>query len=51
LDEAKLAIDAMAGVVEAIGSRLGEDERPLRDALASIQMGFVQVKSAVEKGE
>lgn len=51
LDEAKLAIDALAGIVESVGPRLGEDERSLRDALASIQMGFVQVKTAIEGGE
>ena len=48
VDEAKLAIDAMEAVVEGLGSRLGEDAQPLRDALASIQLGFVQVKAAVD---
>jgi hypothetical protein len=50
LDEAKLAIDAMAAVVDGLGPRLGEDAQALRDALASIQMGFVQVKAAVDAG-
>jgi hypothetical protein len=50
LDEAKLAIDGMAAVVDALGPRLGEDAQALRDAVASIQMGFVQVKGAVEAG-
>ena len=43
-DEARLAIDALAGLVEGLGSRLGENERPLRDALAQLQLAFVQAK-------
>ena len=50
LDEAKLAIDAMAAIVDGLGPRLGEDAQALRDALASIQLGFVQVKAAVDAG-
>ncbi len=50
LDEAKLAIDGMAAIVDGLGVRLGEDAQALRDALASIQMGFVQVKAAVDAG-
>lgn len=50
LDEAKLAIDAMAAIVDALGARLGDDVQSMRDALASIQLGFVQVKAAVEAG-
>lgn len=43
-DEARLAIDALAGLVEGLGRRLGENERPLRDALAQLQLAFVQTK-------
>jgi hypothetical protein len=50
LDESKLAIDAMAAIVEGLGARLGQDAQALRDALASIQLGFVQVKAAVDAG-
>ncbi len=50
LDQSKLAIDAMAAIVEGLGSRLGDDAQSLRDALASIQLGFVQVKAAVDAG-
>ncbi|MDQ3979773.1 MAG: DUF1844 domain-containing protein, partial [Actinomycetota bacterium] len=39
---AQLAIDAMAGIVERLGSRLGEEEAPLREALAQLQLAFVQ---------
>jgi hypothetical protein len=43
LDEARLAIDAMAALVEGMGDRLGEHETPLRDALAQLRLVFVQV--------
>jgi hypothetical protein len=47
-DEARLAIDAMAAVVEGVGARLGENEDPLRQALNQIQMAFVQRKSEAD---
>jgi len=43
LDEARLAIDAMAALVEGLGVRLGEHEAPLRDALAQLRVAYVQV--------
>ena len=43
LDEAGLAIDAMAALVETLGDRLGESAEPLRDALAQLRMAFVQM--------
>jgi hypothetical protein len=45
-DDAQLAIDALAAVVEGLGSRLGEDEPTLRDALAQIRLAYVQLKAA-----
>ncbi|HSL57362.1 MAG TPA: hypothetical protein VK866_05925 [Acidimicrobiales bacterium] len=50
LDEARLAIDALAGVLDATGERLGPDGETLRDALAQIQLAFVQVRAAAEAG-
>jgi hypothetical protein len=44
--EAAVAIDAMAGVVEKLPGRLGENEQVLRDALAQIRMAFVSLKNA-----
>jgi hypothetical protein len=44
LEQAQLAIDALAAVVDGLGPRLGPHEAPLRDALAQIRMAFVQVK-------
>lgn len=46
LAEAQLAIDAFAAVVEGLGSRLGPNERPLREALAQIRLAFIQVKGS-----
>ncbi|MGQ0804009.1 MAG: hypothetical protein ACT4PI_09130 [Actinomycetota bacterium] len=52
LDEARLAIDAMAALVEGMGDRLGDHETPLRDALAQLRLVFVQVSEGkVPNGE
>ncbi len=45
LDATRLAIDAMAAVLDAVEDRLGDDGRALRDALTQLQMAFVQVAS------
>jgi hypothetical protein len=50
LDEAKLAVDAMGAVVEGLGSRLGDEEQPLRDALTQIRLAWVQVRNAGPQG-
>jgi hypothetical protein len=46
LPESRLAIDAFGLLVEGLGERLGEAAGPLRDALAQIRLGFVQVEAA-----
>jgi hypothetical protein len=46
LDEAGLAIDAMAALLDGVGDRLGENEPPLRDALSQLRLAFVQVSGA-----
>jgi hypothetical protein len=43
LDDARIAIDALAGVVERVGPRLGEAEPALRQALNQLQLAFVEV--------
>src|SRR5215510_2410115 len=47
-DDAQLAIDAMAAVLDNLEDRLGEDAAPLRQALTNIQMAFVQLKAEAE---
>ena len=44
--QASVAIDAFAAIVETLGSRLGDDEPTLRDALAQLRLAFVQVTNA-----
>lgn len=46
LPEARLAIDAFGLLVDGLGERLGEAAGPLREALAQIRLGFVQVENA-----
>ena len=43
LEEARLAIDAVAALVEGLEGRLGEHEEALRDALAQLRLVFVEV--------
>lgn len=43
LDDARLAIDALAALVEGLGGRLGEMGVQLRQALPQLQMAFVQL--------
>jgi len=43
LAAAGLAIDALSALVDALGSRLGEGEQMLREALGQAQMLFVEV--------
>jgi hypothetical protein len=45
LDDARVAIDALAAVVDTLGARLGPAESPLRQALDQIRMAFVEVAS------
>jgi hypothetical protein len=47
LAQAGVAIDAMAALIDGLGPRYGEDEQTLRDALAQIQMLYVQVADAL----
>jgi len=47
-NEAQLAIDAMAAVLEVAGDRLGDDGPPLRQGLGQLQMAFVELKNRGE---
>lgn len=46
LAEARLAIDALAALLEGLTGRLGPDESTLRDGLAQMRLAFVQISSA-----
>ena len=43
LDDARLAIDAFAALVEHLEGRLGDEEDALREALANLRLAFVSV--------
>jgi hypothetical protein len=47
LDQARLAVDALGAVVDALTGRLGEAEPSLHDALAQIRLTFVQISEMV----
>jgi hypothetical protein len=42
LDDARVAVDALAAVVDKLGDRLGDAEQPLRQAVHQIQLAFVE---------
>lgn len=44
LDEASLAIDAMAALVEGLGDRLGRYRPSLEQALSQLRMAYVRAK-------
>ena len=44
LEDGKLAIDAMAALVEGLGERLGDDAQALRDALAQVRLAYVSLQ-------
>src|SRR5438309_1968266 len=46
LPQAQLAIDAMAAIVEGLGSRLEQSEATLKEALAQIRLAYVQLQEA-----
>src|SRR5579872_6553285 len=46
LDQARLAIDALASLVEGLGDRLGEHAHELAEGLANLRMAFVQIHAA-----
>jgi hypothetical protein len=48
LDEARLLVDALGGMLSASEGRLGAAEPGLRDALASLRMAFADVAAHVE---
>lgn len=49
LPEARVAIDAMGAVLDALAGRLGEDEATLRSALDQIRLAYVQLQSQADQ--
>ena len=50
LASAAMAVDAMGGLVDALGDRLGPNAEPLRQAVAALRLGFVEVASELGEG-
>ena len=46
LADAQVAIDALAGILDAVGPRLGENGPALTQALTQMRMAFVEAKNA-----
>ncbi len=42
-DDARLAIDALAAIVDSLGNRLGDDHETFKDALANIRLVYVKL--------
>jgi len=49
LSEAKVAIDAMAAIIDALPGRLGEHEETLRAARNQIQLAFVELSTQADE--
>jgi hypothetical protein len=43
LEDARLAIDAFASLVEGLEGRLGEEEPAMHEALAQLRLAYVQI--------
>ncbi|MGI8809576.1 MAG: hypothetical protein ACR2KK_17390 [Acidimicrobiales bacterium] len=46
LADAQVAIDALAGMIDAVGPRMGENGPPLRQALNQMRMAYIEAKTA-----
>jgi hypothetical protein len=46
LADAQVAIDALGGMIDAVGPRLGENGPPLNQALNQMRMAFIEARSA-----
>lgn len=49
--DAQLAIDALAGIVNSVGTRLGGAEKPLRQLLADLQLAYAQRVAPPPQGD
>jgi hypothetical protein len=47
LADAQVAIDALGGILDAVGPRLGENGPPLAQALNQMRMAFVEARTAM----
>jgi hypothetical protein len=50
LDQARVAIDALAALVEGMGDRLGSNAQELSTGLGQLRMAYVQISGAARGG-
>jgi hypothetical protein len=50
LDDGRLAIDAVKGILDAVGDRLGDDGEALRTGLTQLQLAYVELHRRSEGG-
>jgi len=50
LDQARLAIDALAALVDGLGARLGDAAPQLSDGLSQLRLAFVEIHGAAQAG-
>ena len=46
LADAQVAIDALAGILDAVGARMGDNGPALRQALNQMRMAFIEARTA-----
>lgn len=51
LEEARLAIDGVAALVDGLGDRLDRHYEPLREALAQLRLAFVEISRRADAGD
>ena len=51
LASAAMALNSMAALVDALGDRLGPNAEPLRQAVAALRLGYVEVAGELGKGD
>ena len=50
LEGAQLAIDSLSGVLDAVGSRLGGNEVPLKQVATQLKMAYAQAATSATQG-
>jgi hypothetical protein len=50
LEGAQLAIDSLTGILDAVGSRLGANEAPLRQVATQLKMAYAQAATSTTQG-
>jgi hypothetical protein len=51
LEQAQLAVDGVATLVEGLGDRLGRHEEPLREALRQLRLAYVEISRREQSTE